>query len=1831
MTQNKNIQVVEILNALDPSVQEAKTIEYRQGKTLEDIFPSMLMKAEFVFSVNGKIVEDKTLVYPQAGDCIVMCPVLAGGGGSSKSILRIVALIAVAIVAPYIAPAIYGAMGGTLVMANAGLMLSAISAGVMVAGGLLVNAMFPPPKAKNPGAAVNPDDTPTYGIDGPKNASAEGVVVPVVYGRHRYGGNLINAYTTNDGDSQFLHLLYNCGEGPVASITDIQLNDIPIESFRDAQVEVRLGYPDQTPIPWFAQQTVPRNVGQELTMAWIYKETEGEVDQLRFDVTCPSGLYGLYETKTDSYAVEVNIELQYRMVGTQDWLNMGSIADVAEYREETRWLNLAENNVEFNFGNVVPYVPNGQEVRRGDQWFGAPGSPYANSVVGQQVRLPVYNTSFTLSDNKRTAVRRSFFTPALPEAKYELRMRRSNMAGSAPSGKVYIDNCYWSDFNEIVNDPVAYKHTALLGVRVRLTDQLTGLPTVTHMNGGKVLRVWDETTGVWTSRQSSNPAWITLDAQTNKRYGAGMPLARFDMQKWMEWAAHCTAAGLEFNGVFDTQSNIWDALNPVFRCGHAGRTNVGTRQSVVIERVTTPRMMFSVANMIQGTFKQSWLPSTDRANEIDATYIDRDDGYRQKSMRVVDTQAALAGRAPRSTSVTFTGLTSAAEVWRDANILLNQNRLLLQTVEWSSPIEAIACAVGDVVLVQHDMPQWSLAGRLEAGSTSTNLVLDRPVTMDPGLNYAALLHMSVIKRFTGSVTFTQGSGVFLAGFDGATNVKRAKFAGRDVAIESVIQQGNSYGVILASVDGIGPGVSVELWDTDAIESRPVVNLATEAGQVFTELQLAAPLSAAPEQYMQWMFGRNERVGKPFTIRSITGTHDYRRDITAIEYQAGAFQVTPAPPPPNYSDLERFVKHVRITDVDDEVFLIGTTTKSRCTVMYEGQDETYFTAAVYLSRNGGPEERVGEDPRQVTVEASLGDELIFRVVARDQFQRSAPRSTAPTIAHQAQGRTTSPNDATGLTAEVGPGAWTATWDAPTDPDVNASELRIGPSWELGRLLFRGDATSCQFSFLPAGTHELRLRHCIGQTDGLYSDHDCVKTITVLAPLQPIVEGEAEARSISLDWQECVSTQPLKGYSVQVGPNAQELQPLGFTAGRHYQRIEPSPGKRIYWVTAVDVVGNAGAAGYLELETLPAIDDAIAELQEGLDEAVADLLNIGSGLSTRILEEAASRGTSIQHIENLVKEGDEQLAQQIDTLAARAVGYTRGNLVFNGGFEMGLDGWENLHEDWLVEDGPFGRVLANLNALPLAGELQSKALPVSGGAWYVVAADSRATRQGTTVGLGIEFFDDDGASLGVTFGASPLGQHDFSEAPEARIAHTVEVRAPNAAVAARAVWRWNGTAQSEPREMGLRKVKVEQGRLPATAYTSEATDVGGLAALREERTARANGDEAEALARTTLAAQFNESIASVNTEMSAVANSLGQVQAKWGIKVQAGNKVAGITLNNDGDTSDFIVLVDRFAIALPTGAGIKYPFVVGSVGGTPTVGIDGNLVVDGTILTNALAAEVVTADKIKAKSLTAAQIAAGAITADLLAIGMGGNLLADTSWVSRTSFNNAVPVGWNLGANPTAWQIYRTEANFTAWIPPTFRGVTLEQSTGAQGAVMYIESTFPAVAGQRYEASVYVGVHRCNAFVDLHWYNGAGTYLGSSSQLAVVNNQEKAGGQTLADYKRIGCFGTAPTGAAYGLFRVNKSDTISGQANSYAFITCPQVAVAATSQTTFSAYEAAGQGVLITPSGISTPNLSSLSATIGLLRTAASGARTEIESNQIRVYDSNNVLRVRMGQW
>ena len=131
----------------------------------------------------------------------------------------------------------------------------------------------------------------------------------------------------------------------------------------------------------------------------------------------------------------------------------------------------------------------------------------------------------------------------------------------------------------------------------------------------------------------------------------------------------------------------------------------------------------------------------------------------------------------------------------------------------------------------------------------------------------------------------------------------------------------------------------------------------------------------------------------------------------------------------------------------------------------------------------------------------------------------------------------------------------------------------------------------------------------------------------------------------------------------------------------------------------------------------------------------------------------------------------------------------------------------------------------------------------------------------------------------------------------------------------------------------------------------------------------------------------------TASSSNATGITTLEAKQGVRLDVNGYVTGYTQNNDGEEGNFIIRADRFAVIDPgatSGIG-TVPFEV--VGGTvkmQDVEINGNLILNGSVVGAALAngtigatqigANAITTDKLSANSITAAKIQANAITAD-----------------------------------------------------------------------------------------------------------------------------------------------------------------------------------------------------------------------------------------------------------
>jgi hypothetical protein len=171
-----------------------------------------------------------------------------------------------------------------------------------------------------------------------------------------------------------------------------------------------------------------------------------------------------------------------------------------------------------------------------------------------------------------------------------------------------------------------------------------------------------------------------------------------------------------------------------------------------------------------------------------------------------------------------------------------------------------------------------------------------------------------------------------------------------------------------------------------------------------------------------------------------------------------------------------------------------------------------------------------------------------------------------------------------------------------------------------------------------------------------------------------------------------------------------------------------------------------------------------------------------------------------------------------------------------------------------------------------------------------------------------------------------------------------------------------------EQVIRRTETEQLAQQVTTVTARLDDVA--AGVIEEITARATADAALAQSVTAATTRIDDNEATA----ALILQSIDGLESRIGLSVsQDGQIIGAVTLEGTPLGSQFTVVADRFLIAHPTTPGNTIQaFVVGTVDDTPTVGINGNLVIDGTIL----------ARHINALTLSAISANIGQVTAGLL---------------------------------------------------------------------------------------------------------------------------------------------------------------------------------------------------------------------------------------------------------
>ena len=708
-------------------------------------------------TVNGYSVDENTVIKDE--DFVVIYPVIEKGGKGGKGILGIVAAIALSVVSFGIASGGWLAGLGKAFAAGAWGAYAAATA-VMFLGSALIGRLSG--QKTDLGGYEAENSKATYSWGGVQTMEGQNNPIALTYGKVKSGGQTIAKFVDIDDNDECLNWLVACGEGELV-ITDIKLNDNDIDNFDDADFELRKGTNDQSVITNFNNTYFTKNVSYKLDNTWVTDTANGtDTRGLRFEIEFPNGLCHI----SDSGKVEnatVNLDIEYRKVttDTNDNVTYGAWTNLfKELASNSYGVTLAKNvaagsytmkiqclwdddedgyrswfyNVRISIGSYSGTIRKkdigSKVVTVGafrvdtDKWSDSLVSSVKNGN-DKTATLTVSNGSGNgiITAARNSALRKQFTVNHIPSGEYEVRVKVSYRQ-YAETNTQASSTCYLTAITSIIYDDFTYPCTALLGISAVATDQLNGSPSLSFLKERTYVYVWNGSSYV--KKRADNPAWASYDllhqARRLKNINTGnweyevrgAPADRIRYSDFAAWANWCNEKDLTVNIEINTSGEVLEVINQ--RIAPIGRGMVvrfGTRYGCIYDHVQQPVQMFNMANILAGSFSEEFLKVADRANCVEVTFTNADADYQRDVLTIYGSTFDSDGYA-KTAQLTMDGITDYKQAYREGKYHLMCNRYQLRTVSFEAGIDAIACTVGDVILVSHDVPKWANSGRIES-------------------------------------------------------------------------------------------------------------------------------------------------------------------------------------------------------------------------------------------------------------------------------------------------------------------------------------------------------------------------------------------------------------------------------------------------------------------------------------------------------------------------------------------------------------------------------------------------------------------------------------------------------------------------------------------------------------------------------------------------------------------------------------------------------------------------------------------------------------------------------------------------------------------------------------------------------------------------------------------------------------------------------------------------------------------------------------------------------------------------------------------------------------
>ena len=604
--------------------------------------------------LRGIDVTDIEGFHVQANDQLVI------GVNPQGKVLGAIAMIAIAVAAPWAA----AALAPTLSITSA-FGIAALTAGISMVGAMAVSALIKP--AQPPTMSPSARDADTHFLTAQSNRANPYGVVPRVYGRMKVFPQLAaNPIVDNIGTISKFSTLYDFGMGDVdVDQTTLLIGDTPASVYSP-----ELFFHQNTQNP--ALRVVTQKVG--------YDQFQYKLPNQNDTVTI--------RTKLQTIASEVNITFERGLI---------------EYDNQGQKTNhTAQLLVEWAPVGTTTWTP-----IQAANWSGATASDVAGAV------------QITNNTSSPFVVLASVVFPAAGQ--YDIRITRVSTVST--DSRIFDDSTVTllesKQAGQVVS--LARPHT-MMEMRVQASDRLSGqVQNLSAMCTSRLRTTTDGTT--FTVQPSRNPAWVCVDILTGVSTPRPLKDSQIEWSDWIALAQYCdqqitrTVNGVSFtmarhtaDFIVSSDTTVQQLLESVLSgCRASLRVTVSGKYGVFVDQKRTlSRQVITPANSwgfsgsrsfveVPHAFRVSYMDGDKTAGSglqtwQDAEIIVYNDGYDSTNATIFEDLSTF-------------GITDYVHAWSYGRYMMAQGIQRNESFSVTMDIENLACQRGDLIELAHDVPR----------------------------------------------------------------------------------------------------------------------------------------------------------------------------------------------------------------------------------------------------------------------------------------------------------------------------------------------------------------------------------------------------------------------------------------------------------------------------------------------------------------------------------------------------------------------------------------------------------------------------------------------------------------------------------------------------------------------------------------------------------------------------------------------------------------------------------------------------------------------------------------------------------------------------------------------------------------------------------------------------------------------------------------------------------------------------------------------------------------------------------------------------------------------